>query len=113
MKRFAVLVSVFSIVAACTETTAPDVAATASDTPSDPVLAVAADATWSFVQAMTDVRYAHASAAGRDGKVYVFGGIRRQAVLSAGAYDPALDAWTYLNFPAANILGAAALGSDG
>ena len=113
MKRIVTVCSVISMLAACQETTAPHMAAVAADAPASPVLAVAADATWSFVQGMTNVRYAHASAASLDGKVYVFGGISRQAVLSAEAYDPALDAWTSISFPAANILGAAALGSDG
>lgn len=112
MKRFAVLLSVAGLLSGCRETTAPEAAAS-KNAPAAPLLAVAADAGWSSIAGMTEVRYAHASAAAPDGRVYVFGGLWRQAVLSAEAFDPAAGTWSSVASPGANILGGAAVASNG
>lgn len=72
---------------------------------------------WTPIAGMGKERYSHAAAAGRDGKIYVFGGQGQNhpvLLASAEAYDPASDDWTPIAvLPDERLFAGAALGGDG
>lgn len=107
MKRTILFLALVPVLAGCGDTTAP------SQVSAVPALSQFADPAWVDIAPMPLVRFAHASAADTDGRIYVFSGFSSAALTDGLVYEPVVGEWAPIASPGAHVLSGAARGGDG